>query len=311
MKRNVVFVVLVIIAGFQIWSLNAEVNQINQIVSDQERLISILRQQLDQLSQTVRTQDAKIAAQESTLSAREIRISNLETQNVKLEGDVRAAQAEATKYREQTTSLSSRLNKILDITVTQNYHWEYQWRPWSWDLPISLSLYVEFKERQRPRLGSDYVSMAKDPKDDLYIDRIVQHINDAAVKQRFTETQKINFTIAFVQSLPYTVDEETTPYDEYPRYPIETLFDRGGDCEDTSILIAAILDRMGFDVALLLLRDAQHMAVGIALADTYGSYYDFNSKKYFYLETTGDGWEIGEIPPDITQTKAAVHPLRS
>tara|TARA_B100000315_G_C14098480_1_gene372564 strand:+ start:42 stop:158 length:117 start_codon:yes stop_codon:yes gene_type:complete len=33
-------------------------------------------------------------------------------------------------------------------------------------------------------------------------------------------------------------------------------------------------------------------------------------KKYFYLEMTGEGFEIGEVPPDITDTSAEIYPLR-
>ena len=140
---------------------------------------------------------------------------------------------------------------------------------------------------------------------------MVQQINDAALESNFTEPQKLNFVIAFVQSLPYTFDEETTPYDEYPRYPVETLFDRGGDCEDTSILVAALLHRIGYDVALLLLEDAKHVAVGILISGNHGTYYEYDNKKYFYLETTGDGWEIGVIPDSITERNAFIYPLGS
>jgi len=153
--------------------------------------------------------------------------------------------------------------------------------------------------------------MARDPMDDSYIDDMVQEIDKAATEKHFTEVQKLNFVIAFVQSLPYTVDIETKPYDEYPRYPIETLFDRGGDCEDTSILVAALLDRLGYDVALLHLKNAKHMAVGVSVPSTYGSYYEYEGKKYFYLETTGEGWEVGQIPPSITDTHAHIYPLGS
>ncbi len=152
--------------------------------------------------------------------------------------------------------------------------------------------------------------MAKDPKDDSYVDQLVQLLNTASMKQGFTESQKVNFVVAFIQSLPYTVDSVTTPYKEYPRYPIQTLFDRGGDCEDTSILAATLLDRMGYDVALLHLRDARHMAVGVSTAVT-GSYYEYKGKKYYYLETTGDGWQIGQIPSSITSKSANVYPIRS
>jgi CRISPR-associated protein Cas1 len=32
-------------------------------------------------------------------------------------------------------------------------------------------------------------------------------------------------------------------------------------------------------------------------------------EQYFYLETTGEGWEIGDIPPDLTDTRAYIFPI--
>lgn len=255
---------------------------------------------------------------ESNYTVLQSNYTTLESERASLQADLSRSQAETQMYkarvadvRQQLSELQKRLRTILEITVTQHYQWDYRRRAWQWELPIPLSVYVMYLEKPRPTMFSQYADMARDPMDDLYIDDMVQKIDKAATERHFTEVQKLNFVIAFVQSLPYTVDAETTPYDEYPRYPVETLFDRGGDCEDTSILVAAILDRLGYDVALLHLKNAEHVAVGVSVADTYGSYYEYEGKKYFYLETTGEGWEVGQIPPSITDTHAYIYPLGS
>ena len=51
------------------------------------------------------------------------------------------------------------------------------------------------------------------------------------------------------------------------------------------------------------------VATARAIEGSHGSYYQYDDKKYFYLETTGEGWRIGEIPPDFTETIARIHPL--
>jgi hypothetical protein len=63
---------------------------------------------------------------------------------------------------------------------------------------------------------------------------------------------------------------------------------------------------MGYDVALIALP--RHMAVGVNIS-AYGSYYEYGSKKYFYLETTGDGWKIGEIPVEYQNLTARIYPV--
>ena len=206
--------------------------------------------------------------------------------------------------------LESRLETIMDINIKQYYAWEYLDVTWNWDItPIPLALYVDYYERPRPIPWSSWADMAKDPDDDYYITKMIQQINSDAIIAGFTEIEKVNFVISFVQSLPYTVDNVTTPWDEYPRYPIETLFDRGGDCEDTSILVAALLDRMGYDVCLIFLEDDNHAAVGISIAGGYGTCFDYEGVEYFYLETTGEGWEIGEWPSSLISTSAYIYPL--
>jgi len=206
--------------------------------------------------------------------------------------------------------LESRLEMILDINIKQYYVWEYLDVIWNWDItPIPLSLYVDYYERSRPIYWSSWVDMAKDPDDDYYITKMIQRINSDAIIAGFTEIEKVNFVISFVQSLPYTVDNVTTPWDEYPRYPIETLFDRGGDCEDTSILVAALLDRMGYDVCLIFLEEDNHAAVGISIEGASGTHYDYDGVEYFYLETTGEGWGIGGYPSSLISTGAYIYPL--
>lgn len=117
---------------------------------------------------------------------------------------------------------------------------------------------------------------------------------------------RIEFAAAFVQeAIPY-IEEEG----EYPRYPVETLVD-GGDCEDKSILLAAILRAMGYRVALLFFEgNPGHMAVGVECPNCWGTYYLKDGVRYFYLETTSPGWSIGEVPLEYQEIGALVSVVR-
>jgi len=59
---------------------------------------------------------------------------------------------------------------------------------------------------------------------------------------------------------------------EYPKYPVETLLDQAGDCEDTAFLLASILKAAGKDVVLI--RFPDHLAVGVAMTDAEIKYMD-------------------------------------
>ena len=53
---------------------------------------------------------------------------------------------------------------------------------------------------------------------------------------------------------------------------------------------------MDYDVIFLWYMSG-HMAVGVKV-DGYdeGKYFEYEGDKYFYIETTASGWEIGEEP---------------
>ena len=172
---------------------------------------------------------------------------------------------------------------------------------------IPLSLYNYYRQLPRPPT-KNYSVYVTHPLDDPYIDMLVEKITKAAQQDDYTEYQTVEFATAFVQSLPYTVDSVTTPYDEYPRYPLETLVDNGGDCEDTSILLASIIEKMGYGVVLIILPN--HAGVGVNGSENiYGTRWEYEGNKYYYIETTGENWRIGELPEEYKNTAASIHPM--
>ena len=180
--------------------------------------------------------------------------------------------------------------------IEKEYTWFYKDNQWTISLAIPESIYDFYKTSERPP-GEDYSPYVTHPYDDNYIKSIVEKINVISIQSSLTELEKVNLVICFVQSLPYTYDDVSTPFDDYPRYPLETLVDGGGDCEDTSILTAAILREMEYNVVLLLYPS--HMACAVNIESVFGSYYLIDEEKYYYLETTGEGWELGEIPDEF------------
>lgn len=190
--------------------------------------------------------------------------------------------------------------------ISANYSWTYRGK-WSWGMKMPVSLYDYYRELPRPRT-KNYSVYVTHPLDDPYIDMLVEKITKAAQQEGYTEYQTVEFAAAFVQSLPYTVDSVTTPYDEYPRYPLETLVDNGGDCEDTSILLASIIDKMGYGAVLIVLPN--HVGVGVKGGENiYGTRWEYKGNKYYYIETTGENWRFGELPEEYKNTAASVHPM--
>lgn len=126
---------------------------------------------------------------------------------------------------------------------------------------------------------------------DSTIQTIAKDVVDVSISTG--DTCKVCIAIDFVESMMYQYDIEYIGRNEYPKYAIETIIDERGDCEDTSFLMASILEALNIDTVLLVFSD--HLAVGVWCEDCTGTYYNYKGKKYFFLETTGyaDNWEIG------------------
>ena len=132
--------------------------------------------------------------------------------------------------------------------------------------------------------------------------------NDLRVKAEEKGEPAIDYIIDFVQSLGYRFDK-TLGFDEFPKYPEETLYEGNGDCEDTSYVLYSLLEALGYDVALILYPG--HMMVAIACGETKKelcgkSYFSKDDKKYYPIETTGEEFEIGSIPSEMSELKARI-----
>ena len=66
-----------------------------------------------------------------------------------------------------------------------------------------------------------------------------------------------------ITSMAQSLEYNTDPGSLAPKFPIETFGDGYGDCDDKTLLAAALLSREGYDVAILLFQPEKHVALGI------------------------------------------------
>jgi hypothetical protein len=190
---------------------------------------------------------------------------------------------------------------------SRDYEWNYAGRQLKFNLQFEASQVRALKKVARVR--EDFTAYVMEPSQRPLLDFVVSQFRGFAQQNRWSDSQTISMMIAFVQSLPYTHDNATTGHDEYPRYPLETLADNGGDCEDTAILLAALLHAMKYDVVLL--KGPGHMAVGVGVSPKSKPLGNYSmtmlrqgNRNYAYLETTGDGFQLGEFPSKCRATPA-------
>lgn len=195
---------------------------------------------------------------------------------------------------------------------TKSYAWDYEGKHWTWNLSIPKALYEAYeavpdysRTRQGPA-GYGFLTTTQD----YYIRVLAQKLNETTTNLQYNSYDQVSFILAFVQSLPYTSDNVTTGYDEYPRFPIETLVDDGGDCEDTSILFATLTLILGYGTVYI--NPPNHYAVGILGNNLHGTYWEYpqdSNKTYYYSETTGNGFKIGQLPDEFSGLAANIYSI--
>ncbi len=195
--------------------------------------------------------------------------------------------------------------------IERTFEWSYNLHDYTWTLNIPTSLYNDYSsvpESTRDAKGLSgygFLTTTKDP----YVRMLAEKLNESANNIGYNSYDQVSFILAFVQSLPYTSDSVTTGYDNFPRFPIETLVANGGDCEDTAILFATLTLILGYGTVYI--NPEGHLAVGVLGNDLDGSYYTYNGKTYYYCETTGDGWTIGELPDEWKDETAHIYTINT
>jgi hypothetical protein len=191
----------------------------------------------------------------------------------------------------------------------RDFAWDYEGNHWTWNLSIPAALYDAYKavpdstRIQNGPAGYDYMVTTKDS----YLQGLVEKLNETVTQLGYGSLDQVNFILAFVQNIPYKSDLNTTGYEEYPRFPIETLVDQAGDCDCKAVLFATLTLMMG-DGAVFI-NPTDHLAVGVLGNDLSGTYWTYENKTYYYAETTGTGFKVGDLPDEFKGQSAYVYPI--
>lgn len=135
-----------------------------------------------------------------------------------------------------------------------------------------LALYRYYRDKERYPT-EDYAAYVLDPCDDEYLTTLCKNLTS----MRYD----VFAILEYVRDIPFVHD-----VGEYPRFPIETIVDNCGDCEDKAILCASLLTIAGYETVLV--RLPNHMMVGI-----------YEDENLTYYETTASVWN-DDIPDNVT-----------
>lgn len=173
-------------------------------------------------------------------------------------------------------------------TIGKRYVWNFKGTSYTILMTIDIEKYNSYDGKER----YDIPQLVEEGR--TTIGNLTREFQNVFKQRRgWSRGERIDFVLSFVQSLPYTHDDVTTGYDEFRRYAVETLIDGGGDCEDTTILVAAILRGLGEKTILIFTPG--HIALGVS-GNFTGAHVPYDGTQYYYCETTGTGWTVGDLP---------------
>lgn len=170
--------------------------------------------------------------------------------------------------------------------------WNYGGYTFTDQITFNYNDYIFYKGLSKTQPKQNY---ATENSSHPYLLQVAKVLDENAKDFGYTGFTLAEYIVAFVQqAIPYRSDPYNNGWD-YPKYPIETLVEQGGDCEDKAALTVALLKTFGFDAVLVSLPG--HMAAAIYCSNCNG-YYTYNGKRYAFIETTERGWKIGQVPQD-------------
>ncbi len=184
-----------------------------------------------------------------------------------------------------------------------------------------LNIQTDYLDIYRLHLPHELKETGDNVRDFVLVgDPYVKELADQA-KNYASQDKKVNardLLLSLVKNIPYNQDGYTGKL-EYPKYAVETLVDRSGDCEDFSILAVNLLGELeGYDKVAFIFFPG-HMGVGIK-TDKSGisalkarrlpsDHIISGQNMYLYQEATSPGWRLGQIPVEYDRKKAVVYPI--
>lgn len=203
-------------------------------------------------------------------------------------------------YVEKSLEDKLKENESLIIIDAKKYGKECEFK-------IPTSEYFKYKIMDHRGLDQDTVAYQKWV---TYDDSTIKNIAAKLTKNLKSPEKKAQRLLDFVHSHIY--DKSIEEKRDYIKYPLETIIEHGGDCEDLSILGAALMKSVGIDVALLMPDTSKLNHIAFAVNGDFEGYcVKYNDKKFFYAEsTTSANWKIGEMPEEYDGKKSRFYPIK-
>lgn len=209
-----------------------------------------------------------------------------------------------------------------DDRIECSFTWHFNEEPYrksgrehvfSTSVSVPRALYNHFK-RQSHAVSDDesFVQFVNAELGDEVVLTLASRLRQLVLEHGFDRLAEIHLTMAFTLSIAYASDDKEYDY-EYPKFPVETVVEKRGDCEDHAILCGALLHTLGHRCGLVLMSIEEgigHAALVVEAPEPVEGvsfYVREMGTHMFYCEVTPGGsttqtttavqWWLGMEPP--------------
>ena len=194
------------------------------------------------------------------------------------------------------------VHEVPDGHVLLQFNWTWGDEARRLDFALPWNLYLMYRGRLRTPLvdNYDYGAFVADPLDDPTLDDLAELLRTLAGGDGLMYAE---LALAFVQgAIAYATDP---PGVEWPLYPVETLVDGKGDCEDTAILYVSLLKARGTPCQLAFVDTdddglPDHVLALVGVPDSFAgsgvTVFERDGTRYAVAETTSGPLSLGVDP---------------
>lgn len=175
-----------------------------------------------------------------------------------------------------------------EVNIPRTFRWFYSGKWHNITFLVPYDWFDFYANRKRATSKEQYIT----PHAPLIVE-ISEKLKKIIIENGYTSYGE--FVISFVQAIPFLEDEDTKG-GPYPRFPIETLEEYVGDCEDLTFVAVSILSNLGIDTVMIDIPN--HIVPGVACSNCEGSHVEFGGRDYYWLEPTVQGYRLGQAPPE-------------
>lgn len=191
------------------------------------------------------------------------------------------------------TGVGKKMSKILN--------WNYK-APHTTEAYLPMDVMDYYKKISRPKHTFDALYYAPFiNSNDIGIERLAAELK-ATIEAtgNWDYYDEIMYVVSMVQQMRYA-PSSTAGFDLSTKYPMQTIIAGKGDCEDTSILTAALLKKLDYEVKLVRLDiegSVAHIGIAVWGEGVAGTSWMKGGRNFYYIETTTPGNKFGELPSE-------------